>query len=108
MSMSEKKLPPEFEHTHQKNTEQETGQRALTRRDFVKIAGTVAAVGAGVGLPRIAAAKPTKTNIDPPSIECAGSSSDYIDIQVCAPSGGTGLPAGFTLQWMTCADFEAN
>lgn len=109
--MSDKKLPPEFEHTDQKNTEQQPGQRALTRRDFVKIAGTVAAVGAGVGLPKIAAAKPTvKTKIDTPAIACGTAGTDYIDIQVCAPSGtgATGLPAGFSLQWMTCDDFAAN
>jgi hypothetical protein len=55
-------------------------------------------------------AAPPKTKIDTPIITCAGSGNDYIDIQVCAPlaTGATGLPAGFSIQWMTAEDFAAN
>jgi len=112
--MSEKKLPPEFEHTEKKD-EQQTEQRSLTRRDFVKIAGAVAgvaAVGASGELSKAlsAAPKPPKTKIDTPLITCDGSGTGYIDIRVCAPSGtgATGLPAGFSLQWMTCEDYATN
>jgi hypothetical protein len=52
------------------------------------------------------AAPPKKTKIDTPTISCAGSTQTAINIQVCA--GATGLPAGFTLQWMTAADYAAN
>lgn len=55
------------------------------------------------------AAKP-KTKIDTPIISCVGSTQVGINVQVCAPggTGATGLPAGFTLQWMTAAAFAAN
>jgi hypothetical protein len=51
--------------------------------------------------------KPPKTKIDTPLISCNGSTQVSINIKVCAPSGtgATGLPAGFTIQWMTAADF---
>jgi len=51
-------------------------------------------------------AAPPKTKVDTPTITCAGSGNDYIDIQVCA--GATGAPAGFTIQWKTAADFALN
>lgn len=44
--------------------------------------------------------------INPPVISCAGSLEGSINIQVCA--GASGLPAGFSIQWMTCADYIAN
>ena len=52
-----------------------------------------------------------KTRIDTPQIFCASSTQTSVNITVCAPNSGsdsTGLPAGFSLQWMTCADFAAN
>jgi hypothetical protein len=55
-----------------------------------------------------AAGKPPVTT---PTIECAPNETDgsgVIDVTVCAPAGGTGLPAGFSIQWMTCDDFAAN
>jgi hypothetical protein len=79
-------LPPEFRQKEEEKNE-ETGQRTLTRRDFVKIAGAAAAVGAGVAMPKVLEAAGRKTKIDPPIITCAGSEQDFIDIQVCAPSG---------------------
>src|SRR5215203_1382114 len=44
-----------------------------------------------------------KTKIDTPTISCAGSTQASINIQVTAPSGAnaTGLPAGFSIQWIT-------
>jgi hypothetical protein len=44
--------------------------------------------------------------MDTPIITCVSATTVSIDIQVCA--GATGNPAGFTLQWMTAADFAAN
>jgi hypothetical protein len=52
------------------------------------------------------AAGSTKTKMDTPKIECAGSSEVSIKIKVTA--GATGAPAGFSLQWMTKAAFDAN
>jgi hypothetical protein len=51
-------------------------------------------------------AAPPKTKVDPPIITCAGSGTDYIDIMACAQggTGATGLPAGFTIQWLTASD----
>lgn len=51
-------------------------------------------------------AAPKKTAMDKPAISCAGSTPASIDIQSCA--GATGTPAGFSLQWMTAADYAAN
>jgi hypothetical protein len=54
------------------------------------------------GSPGAAAGKP-KMAI--PVISCAGSGSDYIDVNVTAGSP-TGAPAGFTIQWQTTGDYE--
>jgi hypothetical protein len=43
--------------------------------------------------------------ITSPTITCGDATQASINITVCAPAGGTGLPAGFSLQWMTAADF---
>ena len=51
----------------------------------------------------IAAPKPP---ISTPIISCAGSTQTSINVQVCA--GTTGLPAGFTLQWVKASDYAAN
>jgi len=51
----------------------------------------------------VAAPKPP---ISTPAISCAGSTQTSINVQVCA--GTTGLPAGFTLQWLKAADYVAN
>ena len=76
----------------------------LSRRVFV----AAAAATAGVAAAPSAFAK--KTKIDKPNITCGDPSEVSIDIQVCAPggAGATGLPAGFSLQWMTKADYDAN
>lgn len=51
-----------------------------------------------------------KTKIDTPVIACGSATQTSINVCVTAPSGtgATGLPAGFTLQWMTVADYVAN
>lgn len=54
----------------------------------------------------ISAAKVQK--ITTPTITCGNSTQTSIEIQVCAPAGGTGLPAGFSIQWMTKAAYQAN
>ena len=62
------------------------------------------AVAALLAAPAFAAGKP---RMDTPTISCAGSTQTSINITVC---GGetTGAPAGFSIQWMTAADFAAN
>ena len=52
--------------------------------------------------PGSAAAKPKMST---PTIMCAGSGENYIDINVTAGSP-TGAPAGFTIQWQTTGDYE--
>src|SRR5205809_3983184 len=81
-------------------------RRKLSRLDFLKIAS---AAGIGVvtadvvGNPTPAKAAGKKTKIDTPTITCGTRTQASIDITVCAPSGtgATGLPAGFSIQWMT-------
>jgi hypothetical protein len=41
---------------------------------------------------------------DPLSVECVASSKSTITVKIVA--GGTGAPAGFSLQWMTLDDYE--
>jgi hypothetical protein len=89
----------------------EPSKAGLSRRDFIKIAAAsaaAAAVSSGAALPAFAA--PPKKKVDTPQINCAGSTQASINIQVCAPSGtgATGAPAGFSIQWMTQADYVAN
>jgi hypothetical protein len=57
-----------------------------------------------------AAAAAKKSQMDTPQISCAGSTQVSRSITVCAPGGtdATGLPAGFSLQWMTCDAIAAN
>ena len=78
--------------------------KAFTRSTFFAVAALALAALAGP-----ASAGP-KTKIDTPLINCAGSGKDYIDISVCAPggTGATGAPTGFTIQWMTKADYDLN
>jgi hypothetical protein len=59
-----------------------------------------------VGAPAEAGKAPAKTKIDTPIISCAGSTQTSINVQVCA--GATGAPAGFSIQWMTAADYATN
>jgi hypothetical protein len=54
-------------------------------------------------------AAPPKKKIDTPILTIVAASPSSIDVQVCAPTGtnATGLPAGFSVQWMTQADYDA-
>jgi hypothetical protein len=56
------------------------------------------------------AGKPAKTKLDTPSMSCGTSTQASVNVQVCAPggTGASGAPAGFSLQWMTAADYVAN
>lgn len=51
-----------------------------------------------------------KKKVDTPILSAVQVAPTSIDVQVCAPDNGTnptGLPAGFSIQWMTKADFDA-
>jgi hypothetical protein len=52
----------------------------------------------------VSAAKPTKMST--PTLDCGTSSK--VSIQITVTAGATGAPAGFSLQWMTLADYLAN
>jgi hypothetical protein len=74
--------------------------------DSIK-SGVGAAILAGTVISMVAItvqAKPPKTKIDAPTIGCvtASATQTSLTVQVCA--GATGLPAGFSLQWMKAAD----
>jgi len=47
-----------------------------------------------------------KTTLDAPGITCGTSTEASIEVTVTA--GASGAPAGFTIQWMTAADYAAN
>ena len=49
--------------------------------------------------------------VDTPQLSCAGGTQVSRSITVCAPNSSTnptGLPAGFSLQWMTCDAYASN
>jgi hypothetical protein len=72
-------------------------------------AGTTPSARSVAGTQAFAAG--SKTRIDAPQNFCASSTQTSINITVCAPNVGTdstGLPAGFSLQWMSCDDYAAN
>jgi hypothetical protein len=50
-------------------------------------------------------AAPPKPKMSTPTITCAASTQVSIDLQVCA--GATGAPAGFSIQWITAAQYAA-
>jgi len=105
--MATKPLPPEFDRP-QKNIA--NGSRELTRRDFVRIAsvaGAASAVGAVAGLPAPAAAQPLKNALGAPVLSCFAAAENTITLKVCADAI-TGAPGGFSIQWMTCADYASH
>ena len=69
----------------------------------------VLTTSAFAGRPTPPPASPTPTvapRLDPPTLTCGTSTKTTITVNVCA--GNSGAPAGFSLQWMTLADFVAN
>jgi hypothetical protein len=84
------------------------GEKAIQRRDFLKIAAMAAAAAAAAGLPPAAHAAPTKTKMDTPTITCVSGVDNDVNIYVQVCAGATGAPAGFSIQWMTRAAFAAN
>lgn len=49
-----------------------------------------------------------KTVITAPQVTCDDPNSTKTDISLVITAGSTGLPAGFSVQWMTAADYAAN
>ena len=47
-----------------------------------------------------------KPKLSTPAISCAGATQTSINIQVCA--GASGLPNGFSLDWLKASDYTAN
>lgn len=79
---------------------------ATSRRQFINFAAATAGTAAftAIGLPAFAA--PPKSKISTPTLSLAAASQVSVDLQVCA--GATGAPAGFSIQWMTVAEYVAN
>jgi hypothetical protein len=88
-----------------------TRKTAVVLFAFLATAGLIFGASASISTPRSLVITPAKTRIDTPQIFCANTTNGSINITICAPNSGTGatgLPAGFSLQWMTCSDFAAN
>lgn len=77
---------------------------ATSRRQFINFAAAGTVAVAAIGLPAFAA--PPKSKISTPTLSVFAASQVSIDLQVCA--GATGAPAGFSIQWMTQAEYIAN
>lgn len=69
----------------------------------LKIIGAVLAIT--LLIPSLAVAAKAKSKMDAPTLLCGGSTQTSINLQVAA--GASGLPAGFTIQWMTAEQFAA-
>jgi hypothetical protein len=79
----------------------------IRRRQLLQ--GGLVALGAAGGLGSYVAERVVAQSRPPystPTIACGGSAQVSIDIVVTA--GSTGAPSGFSLQWMTAADYAAN
>jgi hypothetical protein len=61
---------------------------------------------AAVGTLSVAIGAGPKPKLGTPTISCSSATPASITLQVCG--GATGAPAGFSIQWMTLADFTAN
>jgi len=62
-----------------------------------------------VAAPAIAARlepAPGKPKMDRPVVTCGDATPASIDLEVCA--GASGMPAGFSIQWMTAGDFASH
>jgi hypothetical protein len=81
-------------------------ERTTARRTESVTVAVVVALALLTGSHAIAG-KPTapKTRMDMPVLSCDTSTQVSIYIHVCA--GASGAPAGFTVQWMTAADYAA-
>jgi hypothetical protein len=66
----------------------------------------LAALSVAICLPVQAAPPGPKPDYDVPTLSCAGATQTSINLMVCA--GGTGAPAGFSIQWLTAAAYAAN
>ena len=77
-----------------------------TSRDAARMACVLVPFIAAFGGQTAIAAGGPKPPISLPTITCAGATQTSINVQVCA--GATGLPAGFSLQWLKAADYAAN
>lgn len=81
----------------------------MTRAACIGLALAVAG-GVVLTLTQVSYAPP-KPAITTPTISCQASATDgdsVIEVTVCAPAGGTGLPGGFSVQWMSCYEYAAN
>jgi hypothetical protein len=70
------------------------------------VASVIALAAFALAIGGEALAAPKASVVSTPSLQCDGATQAAINIRVCA--GATGLPAGFTVQWMTAADYAAN
>ena len=57
-------------------------------------------------VPVLVSAANRDTRIDTPQLACTGGTQVSRSVTICG--GATGLPAGFSLQWMSCDDLAAN
>lgn len=61
--------------------------------------------------PSVTSEAKAKTIVDKPILTCAANNTSTewaIDLTICTTVGGTGAPAGFSVQWMSKEDLAAN
>ncbi len=73
-------------------------------RKFLAVTIT-ASIGFALLLGPLVAGAQKKSKFDTPTLACAGSTASSINLTVTA--GASGAPAGFSVQWMTAADYAA-
>lgn len=79
------------------------GNRTSIARRCALFGVALAVLALTVGSP--ASAAPKKTAMDTPQLSCGAATSTSIQVIVCARA--TGAPAGFSLHWLSLADFLA-
>jgi hypothetical protein len=50
--------------------------------------------------------KAPKAAMSVPCLACVSNTQASVTLTLCTPTGGTGAPAGFSVQWMTRADYD--
>jgi hypothetical protein len=83
----------------------------MTRRTYSLLVcgAALAALATGLlwpGTPQVAQAGPDNNKLSTPVLKCGDSNENSISLKFCA--GSTGASAGFSIQWMTCAEYEEN
>src|SRR5436190_24383222 len=101
-SHTDKSLTAEAFRIRRPDPSPRSAAMTITRR-FAPLALGIALTVVPAFAGKTPTAPTTKPTYSTPTLSCTASTGNTITVQVCA--GATGAPSGFTLQWLTAADF---